>query len=377
MRRPVGLARAIIMSAIALTLALSGSGTSWAQGCILIRQSAPLFGTSENFLAEPGEISFSMSYRTSHADDHYNGTAYQSQRKEVGSYVVNNQQAYDFYASYAVTRRASISMSVPFIEASWSVPTPFATTGPRAEQNGEGIGDLTVSAGYWLLNPGRHQTGNLFLSGGIKAPTGDYNQTDNYPDLITGANNTSKVVDQSVQPGDGGWGFVVGIQGFKQVSKMSFYGAGSYLVNPRDTNGAPSVVVGLGFAGNPALASVLVNTVADSYLLRTGATFHLKGGLSASLGFRMEGVPRYDLIGDSHGFRRPGYETYAEPGLIYRTGRSAFSIHVPLAIVRNRQPNPYSGDPGDATFPDHLVLASYSHQFGPFARLTHTKGIGS
>ena len=101
---------------------------------------------------------------------------------------------------------------------------------------------------------------------------------------------------------------------------MSFYGAGSYLVNPRDTNGAPSVVVGLGFAGNPALASVLVNTVADSYLLRTGATFHLKGGLSASLGFRMEGVPRYDLIGDSHGFRRPGYETYAEPGLIYRTG---------------------------------------------------------
>ena len=327
-----------------------------------------MFGASGKILPDRGEIDFTVSYRGLHSDDHYNGTIYQSQRKEAANYVVNDQQVLDLYGSYAVTRRFSLALSVPFIDASWSIPTPLATTGPRAEQNASGVGDITLSGGFWLFDPGKHKTGNLSVSVGCKAPTGDYDQKDEYPNLLTGTNTVPKVVDMSVQPGDGGWGITLAIQGFKRVNKVTFFGSGSYLANPRDTNGADSIIVGLGFAANPALKDLLVNSVPDSYLLRTGATFPIRGRLSGSLGFRMEGLPRYDFIGDSHGFRRPGYETFLEPGLIFGTGQSSWYVHVPFALQRNRQHNAYSGGEGDATFPDQIILAGYSYRFGPFGK---------
>ncbi|HZI95413.1 MAG TPA: hypothetical protein VFE84_14300 [Patescibacteria group bacterium] len=343
---------------------------------MLIRQNAPVFGASGNILPEPGDLDFTVSYRGLHSDNHYNGTIAQKQRQELGTYVVNNQQVLDLYGSYAATKRLSFSLSVPYIEASWSVPTPISTVGPRAEQNGKGLGDVILSGGVWLFDPEKHKTGNFSVTVGCKAPTGDYKQKDDYPDIITGANNVPKVVDQSVQPGDGGWGIVLGLQGFKMVQKVIFFGSANYLANPRDTNGAPSIIVGLGFGGNPAFAGILENSVPDSYLLRTGVTFPIKGGLSGSLGFRMEGLPRYDIIGDSNGWRRPGYETFIEPGLIYSTGNTTWSIHVPTALVRNRQANPGTGNPGDATFPDYIFLAGYSYRFPDFGHRL-MKGSGN
>jgi len=108
-----------------------------------------------------------------------------------------------------------------------------------------------------------------------------------------------------------------------------------------------------------------VNSVPDQYVLRTGVSFALgQSPFAAALGFRMEGVPRYDLIGDSHGWRRPGYESYVEPGFLFTHGRSTWSIYVPRALVRNRRPNPYTGNAGDATFPDYVVIMGYSYRFG-------------
>lgn len=43
-------------------------------------------------------------------------------------------------------------------------------------------------------------------------------------------------------------------------------------------------------------------------------------GLSASLGARIDGVPAEDAIGDSEGFRRPGYAVSIEPGLTWMKG---------------------------------------------------------
>jgi hypothetical protein len=175
----------------------------------------------------------------------------------------------------------------------------------------------------------------------------------------------SKAVDQSIQPGDGGWGVVFDFQGFKRLKPVTFYGSGSYVANPRDTNGTPSIIVGLGLAGNPAFASLLENSVPDQYLARAGAAFPvMKDFLTLSIGFRIEGVPRYDLIGDSHGWRRPGYESFLEPGFIFTHGQSTWSLYVPRALVRNRRPNPYTGTPGDATFPDYIVFFGYSYKFG-------------
>jgi hypothetical protein len=72
---------------------------------------------------------------------------------------------------------------------------------------------------------------------------------------------------------------------------------------------------------------------------------------------------RYDLIGDSHGWRRPGYEMFAEPGLAYSKDEWTMSLNVPIGFYRNRLPNPYSGREGDATFPDYIVLAALSYRF--------------
>ena len=324
-----------------------------------------MFGASADPYLQEGEWFFATGMRGLRSHDHYSGTVEQTQRQDNKTYVINEQYALDLSGIYAMTRRFSLSLAVPIIRASWSIPLPVTSTGERNEQNARGLGDVVVTARYWTFDPDAHQRGNLSLGLGLKAPTGKYDVADTYPNG-TGANPQDKAVDQSIQPGDGGWGAVVEINGFKRIASSSFYGSGTYLINPKDTNGTPSIVAGL-FPGAlpPSQVGRDVNSVPDQYVLRTGMSFALgKSPFAAALGFRMEGVPRYDLSGASHGFRRPGYETFAEPGFYYSHGNDTWSVNVPIALVRNRRPDPYTGAAGDATFPNHIYLVSYTHRFG-------------
>ena len=97
-------------------------------------------------------------------------------------------------------------------------------------------------------------------------------------------------------------------------------------------------------------------------------------GFACSLAWRVEGVPRYDVFGESHGFRRPGVEMFLEPGASYARGSHVYAVQIPFGYYRNRFPNPYTGNKGDATFPKYIVLASYGYRFGgaskPDASLT-------
>jgi hypothetical protein len=333
---------------------------------VLIRANAPVFGASNTLPFQAKEWQIGLNTRYLHSYSHYNGTQYQYQRKDLGNYVINNQLGLDISAAYSFTPQLSLWFGVPYIDASWSIPLPTQPqTGPRSEQNARGIGDLILGARYWTLDPAKHRRGNFSVGLGVKAPTGSYDVEDDYP-LFDGTNPTRKAVDQSIQPGDGGWGGILDLQGYFAWTHVSFYASGTYLANPRDTNGTPSIVAGLGLSANPAFSNLLVNSVPDNYLLRAGTVFPFRGGrYSASAGFRMEGLPRYDVFGRSDGWRRPGYETFFEPGFIYSVGRNTFSLYVPLALVRNRRPNPYTGMEGDATFPDYIVLAGYSYRFPP------------
>jgi len=332
---------------------------------VLIRTNAPVFGASEQLTPVPGEWQFGFNYRGLESDDHYSGTQFQYQRESTGNYVINTQQLYDLSLSYNFTERITLFASLPIVNASWSLPTPpQPPLGPRREQNSSGIGDISALARFWMRTPAKHPNGNFSLGIGFKAPTGDYANEDEYPN-INGTNDTAKAVDMSIQPGDGGWGILFDMQGYKRFQNTTFYGSGTYLANPRDTNGTPSIIVGLGFGANPAFADLVENTVPDQYVARAGASFGIpKASMALSLGFRIEGVPRYDLIGESHGFRRPGYETFIEPGIAFNYGRNSWSLFVPKGLVRNRLPNPYTGAAGDATFPDYIVLLGYSYRFG-------------
>ena len=102
----------------------------------------------------------------------------------------------------------------------------------------------------------------------------------------------------------------------------------------------------------------------DQYLARLGGAFPVKWGVAGSVAWRAEGLPRYDLIGASHGFRRPGVEMFIEPGVTWARGQHVIGFQVPIGYYRDRFPNPYSGAKGDATFPKRIWLANYSYRFG-------------
>jgi len=172
-----------------------------------------------------------------------------------------------------------------------------------------------------------------------------------------GLNNLERHVDISVNPGDGGWGVILDLLGYKQMGRFTTFGSGTWLANPRDT-GAPT---------RNTLATATAtsfNTVSDQFVFRTGTDVALTEHISASIAWRMEGVPRYDVLGDSHGFRRPGVEMYWEPGVTFRSGRHSVSFNIPVGYYYNRFPNPYTKSPGDSTFPEYVNIATYSMRFG-------------
>ena len=333
---------------------------------MLIRSNAPVFGAQTSPYQQPGDWQVSLTSRNLVSDDHYNGTVEQVQRQTLQNYVTNKQNLVDLNVSRALTPRISVSVGVPFINSSWASRDPaFPLPAARREigQNGRGIGDISVSARSWLFDPGTHTRWNVAAGAGLKMPTGNSRAQDRFPGR-TDPTNTLRYVDQSVQPGDGGWGLMLESQAFWRIKRVVLFGSGSYLANPRDTNDTPSILVVLGIPITGANAGLAVNSVPDQYVARIGAAVPVWKGFSASLAWRMEGLRRYDLIGRSHGWRRPGTEMFIEPGGSYSNGRHTFSFHVPLGYYYIRRANPYTGNPGDATFPRHVFLSSYSLRLG-------------
>jgi hypothetical protein len=143
------------------------------------------------------------------------------------------------------------------------------------------------------------------------------------------------------------------------------FGSASYLMNPRDQTGTLSPPAFLNPNGPGAVPAEFRHlTVADQYSARVGVTHPIPGvkGLAVVLAARIDGVPTEDLFGDTVGFRRAGYLIAVEPGLIYTTGRTTFSVTVPVTTQQNILPQ--NGIPRDSTFPDLQVIASVTHRFG-------------
>ena len=336
---------------------LVSSSPAAAQGCILLRQTSPLFGTTSQ--QEVGSWTLTLTGRSSKADIHYNGTVRQRQRETEGTYVVNRQNSITATLSYQLSPRFSLNAGIPYLEASWGIPSP-RSGGPaaRANENAHGLGDITTLARYSLFNPMTTlRSWNLQLGGGVKFPTGNNQATDVFPDG-NGNNNLERYVDISVHPGDGGWGFILDLTGYKSMGRVTAFGSSTWLANPRDT--------GTASRGNLVTVSTPsnINTVSDQFIFRAGTTVSITDNIAASIAWRMEGVPRYDMFGSSHGFRRPGVEMYWEPGVTISAGRHAVSFNLPVGYYYNRFRNPYTGNPGDSTFPEYVSIATYSMRLG-------------
>jgi hypothetical protein len=334
---------------------------------VLIRNNAPVFGANASPYQQPGEWQISLSSRNLVSNDHYNGTEEQVQRQVLQNYVTNRQNLFDINITRVLTRRVSLSIGVPFVNSSWASRDPASPPpGPRHEipQHGRGIGDISVTSRAWIFNPGTHPDWNVAAGAGLKFPTGN----SRYQDTFLGRGDQVEAlhyVDQSAQPGDGGWGIMMEGQAFWRIKRAFLFASGSYLANPKDTNDTPSIIAVLGLPTDTGrYVGLGVNSVPDQYLARLGGTVHVWRGFSATLAWRMEGLKRYDLFGASHGWRRPGTETFIEPGVSYTRGQHTVSFNVPFGYYYNRRPNPYTGLAGDATFPREIFLTSYSLRFG-------------
>jgi len=357
--------RFALSATVALAALMVTASPASAQGCILLRQTSPMFGTTGSVDQEVGTWNLTFTGRNSTADDHWNGTVEQVQRKTDGTYVVNRQNSATMSIGYQWTPRLSVNVGVPFVEAAWGIPSP-RTGGPaaRANENARGLGDITSLARFSLFNPGKStRTWNLQFGGGVKFPTGNDSATDVFPDG-NGNNDLERHVDISVLPGDGGWGLIMDLQGYKGMGRFLTFGSGTWLMNPKNT-GAPT--------RNTLITATPTNfnTVSDQFIFRAGTSVTVTKHIAASVAWRMEGVPRYDLIGLSEGFRRPGVTMYVEPGVTLTTGRHSVSFNIPIAYYRNRFPNPYTNSAGDSTFPTTVAIATYSTRLGKAASMNH------
>jgi len=301
------------------------------------------------------------------SNDHYNGTVEQVQRQQLQNYVENRQNLFDIGLTRIMTRRVSLSIGVPFVNSSWASRDPaYPFPQPRQEvpQHGRGLGDISVSSRAWIFYPPTHPNWNVSAGGGVKFPTGNARAQDVFKGRTDGV-EALRYVDQSVQPGDGGWGVMFESQAFYRVQRVFLFASGSYLANPKDENDTPSIIAILGLPTNVGQFKGLgVNSVPDQYLTRIGGTVRVWKGLSATVSWRMEGLKRYDLFGASHGWRRPGTEMFIEPGIAWARGPHMVTFNVPMGYYYNRRANPYTGIAGDATFPRQVFLTSYSLRLG-------------
>src|SRR6266550_3504985 len=113
----------ISTAAVAAVLILSASPAQ-AQGCILLRQTSPMFGTTGSTDQEVGAWNVTFTARSSTANKHYADTERQIQREIDGTYVVNRQHSVTMTVGYQLTPRISVNAGVPFVEASWGIPSP-------------------------------------------------------------------------------------------------------------------------------------------------------------------------------------------------------------------------------------------------------------
>lgn len=339
-----------------------------AQGCVAVKH---MSSPGLNFGDDTHEgWQFSLNYRYFRSYKHFRGREEEHHRVEQGTEVINNDNSVNLGINYTFNNRWSATVAIPFVYIDRSsLYEHSGNDGGRFHTQSKGLGDIRATA-YYNTIPDNHK-GHLVLGLGFKAPTGNYNFKD-YFHKETGL--TLLPVDQSIQPGDGGWGLITEIDVARNISgNFSAYLNAFYMFNPRNTNGvlrrsSPYTM----HDSNVAIPLSNEMSVSDQYFWRIGAAYSING-IQPSLGARMEGIPSEDLLGKSNGFRRPGYILSLEPGCFYSTGSHSFGVNVPIALVRARTRNttdkiqgidPDTGKPtnGDAAFADWLLSVSYAYR---------------
>jgi hypothetical protein len=373
---------------VASFLVLSVSNAK-AQGCVAVRGfgGCGVAGGSGLALA-PKQWQVGANYRYFESFRHFKGDEEQYDRLVKQTQVINYSNTMDISASMGLTLRTQLNVNLPvsYTDRSSYYEHGGQTTtfpGARKTSTSAGIGDARIGISKWLWNPVSHTKSNLMLGVGLKLPTGNWNVQDSFynvmvTDPVTGSSSRKTVyrpVDQSIQLGDGGLGLSLEMQGFWEMADGLFaYGNAFYILNPRGVNGTMTnrrttiVVNGV----SQVFTNEYMCSVADQYAARLGFLSQSQlHGLSFSWGARLEGVPVRDLVGESYGFRRPGYTIAAEPGVTYMKGKTTVNFNMPIALYRIRKQSVTDKEVqdatgvarnGDAAFADYLISLGVTYR---------------
>jgi hypothetical protein len=382
----------------AVLLTVLGAQPVSAQGCVAVRQMGGLnMNSGSTYNLDTNEFQVGTNYRYFHSWRHFVGTEEQPHRQTTGGGHDSNgtergnavniySHSLDFNFSYGITNRIQLNATLPYVHNERSQvlrqAAPVKDT-MRYSVYAQGIGDARLSVNYWFFDPKIAHKGNVMVGLGVKLNTGSHDVTDNAPQ--TDGTTKKVVMDQAIQPGDGGVGFSAEVQVFRQLTgRLYGFANGYYLFNPRESNGSFKSEPKAGLEGYEIYASP------DQYFGRAGfaAAVDKNENLSVSLAGRFEGIPAYDAFGGQVAYRRPGYVIAVEYGLSYRIGKHNFSLFIPYNIVKNRiqsaadiasqnLQNAVITDPakkvhvqGDAAFADYSVNVGYSYRFSLHKKMT-------
>lgn len=314
------------------------------------------------------DFQIGMNYRYFRSFRHFRGTEEEPDRLANNTEVVNNAHAWDFFLTYGISERLYKSITIPTVINTRSSLYEHG----REERNttfSRGIADIRLGLGYWLFDLEKSPDGNIALGLGVKLPTGNYNASDIFYNVGVNGEPQTRPVDQSIQPGDGGFRVTLDFQVYQKIATDFFgYASGFYLLNPRETNGIRTFRETL----SPLLQNESIMAVPDQFALRGGLSYTISPAFSSSLGVRHEGVPVKDLIGGNEGFRRPGNVLSVDPGFSYMKNNFTLNLNVPFAVRRNRpqsvtdkQTEELTGNPrnGDAAFADYVINLAVSYRF--------------
>jgi hypothetical protein len=342
----MSLQRVALAFTIVAAVALAPAGAA-GQGCEPIRFTTPvnLGGIGQAYAQSGGQWQLGLSYRHLSSDEFFVGSESSPEKGPGGQPPEFKIHTFVADIGYAFNDQFRLRLAVPF--STGQLVTHTGTNGAPVEQDATGIGDVSLMGEGWVLNPRTHQRGNIGFGLGFKAPTGSHT-----------IKSDGAVADQRVQPGDGGWGILLGSQAFHQITERSnAYVTGFYMVSPK--------------AESDVKRGTAYWSVPDVYSARLGATYDVQPdwGLSLSLGGRLDGIPVHDLLGggDESTVKTASQIVYADPGLSAGRGRGTFTLSVPVRMWVNREKSELEqSTPGAVNgggFAKYLVFASYAWRF--------------
>ncbi len=322
-----------------------------AQGCEPIRFTTPVNLGGGGKAYQPGhEWEFTLAYRHLESGDWYVGSSQAPALAPFGTVPVFKIHTFVGDVSYSINDRLRVHFSIPFQQGTL---TSLGADKAVHEQRATGVGDVSAEAESWLLDPRTHESGNVAIGLGVKAPTGSHTTPTHDP----AAAAPNLPADQTIQPSDGGWAILTQANAFRRVAMRTFvYGFGSYMISPR----AQSDV-----ARTPGVFW----SVPDVYSARLGAAFDAldNSRLTLSLGGRIDGIPVHDLIGggDDSTIKRTARVIFVDPGLSFVAGHGRFTLSAPVRVSVNRVKSLYeikTNGLNGGGFANYLVFVSYSYR---------------